>query len=380
MAITNPKVAIEYPERGIGGTVVPASLKGTLRRCLQRDPDLRPTARQLLSEADGLTFVQAEIGDFDAGAKGVLEEFYISLDGPGWERRDGWLVEGSQYCDWWGVECETKNNITTVVALNLEDNGLNGQMKFSIGNLRDLKRISLANNYILGFIPFTLSRAQDLVYMNFSGNLFDSAIPKEYSRLSQLKVLDLSRNMITDTIPASLSNCTQLEYLNLAENRLTGTVPDTFANLHNLEYLNLSHNQLSGLIPGSLGELRDLQTLDLSYNEFDGLVNSTLQEIETLTYLNISHNQIKVIEDFDKFDELESCDFTGNPWVCPISERAAKCGAFCSREPTIVPGIAVASVFALILGLAAGIVFVITVEKARIKEESGVQDEDDDGF
>jgi serine/threonine-protein kinase TTK/MPS1 len=60
MAITNPKVAIEYPERGIGGTVVPASLKGTLRRCLQRDPELRPTAKQLLSESDG--FLNPETG------------------------------------------------------------------------------------------------------------------------------------------------------------------------------------------------------------------------------------------------------------------------------------------------------------------------------
>jgi len=60
MAITNPKVAIEYPERGIGGTIVPASLKGTLRRCLQRDPELRPTAKQLLSESDG--FLNPEAG------------------------------------------------------------------------------------------------------------------------------------------------------------------------------------------------------------------------------------------------------------------------------------------------------------------------------
>lgn len=60
MAITNPKVAIEYPERGIGGAVIPASLKGTLRRCLQRDPELRPTARQLMSESDG--FLNPEAG------------------------------------------------------------------------------------------------------------------------------------------------------------------------------------------------------------------------------------------------------------------------------------------------------------------------------
>ncbi|KAM0715158.1 hypothetical protein Q7P37_009623 [Cladosporium fusiforme] len=52
MAITNPKVNIEYPERGVGGVIVPASLKGTLRRCLNRDPEVRPTAKQLLSDSD----------------------------------------------------------------------------------------------------------------------------------------------------------------------------------------------------------------------------------------------------------------------------------------------------------------------------------------
>lgn len=60
MAITNPKVGIEYPDRGIGGAIIPASLKGTLRRCLMRDPELRPTAKQLLSETDG--FLNPEAG------------------------------------------------------------------------------------------------------------------------------------------------------------------------------------------------------------------------------------------------------------------------------------------------------------------------------
>ncbi|CAD0089782.1 unnamed protein product [Aureobasidium vineae] len=52
MAITNSKVVIEFPDRGVGGVTVPSALKGTLRRCLQRDLHARPTVKQLLSLSD----------------------------------------------------------------------------------------------------------------------------------------------------------------------------------------------------------------------------------------------------------------------------------------------------------------------------------------
>lgn len=52
MAITNPKHIIEFPDTGIGGVVVPASLKGVLKRCLQREASVRPTIPQLLSDTN----------------------------------------------------------------------------------------------------------------------------------------------------------------------------------------------------------------------------------------------------------------------------------------------------------------------------------------
>lgn len=52
MAITNPKHVIEFPETGVGGATIPPTLIGTLRRCLNRDPDKRATIKQMLAETD----------------------------------------------------------------------------------------------------------------------------------------------------------------------------------------------------------------------------------------------------------------------------------------------------------------------------------------
>ncbi|KAI9740335.1 MAG: Dual-specificity kinase, spindle pole body (SPB) duplication and spindle checkpoint function [Cirrosporium novae-zelandiae] len=52
MAIPNPKYVIDFPNTGVGGAPIPAGLIRTLRRCLNRDPRLRPTVEDLLSEED----------------------------------------------------------------------------------------------------------------------------------------------------------------------------------------------------------------------------------------------------------------------------------------------------------------------------------------
>ncbi|KAJ9615528.1 hypothetical protein H2200_001603 [Cladophialophora chaetospira] len=52
MSIPNPKVEIQFPTTGIGGSVVPFGLIKTLKRCLTREQSLRPTIKELLSETD----------------------------------------------------------------------------------------------------------------------------------------------------------------------------------------------------------------------------------------------------------------------------------------------------------------------------------------
>lgn len=52
MAITNPRHVIEFPEIGVGDVPIPSTLRGILRRCLNRDPDKRPLIKDMLGEAD----------------------------------------------------------------------------------------------------------------------------------------------------------------------------------------------------------------------------------------------------------------------------------------------------------------------------------------
>lgn len=52
MAITNTKHIIEFPEAGVGGVRIPSTLRATLRKCLNRDPERRPLIKQMLSDSD----------------------------------------------------------------------------------------------------------------------------------------------------------------------------------------------------------------------------------------------------------------------------------------------------------------------------------------
>lgn len=61
MSIPNPRVVIEFRPYGVGGVAVPPALIRILKRCLQRDPSLRPTISQLLDEKDAFLYPEAHL-------------------------------------------------------------------------------------------------------------------------------------------------------------------------------------------------------------------------------------------------------------------------------------------------------------------------------
>lgn len=60
MAILNTRVAINFPEQGLGNVPVPRAVMRTLKGCLQRDQTLRPTITKLLSPTDPFLYPEAQ--------------------------------------------------------------------------------------------------------------------------------------------------------------------------------------------------------------------------------------------------------------------------------------------------------------------------------
>ena len=75
MAIPDPRHVIQYPERGVGGVLVPTGLIFTLRRCLNRNLTRRPTVEELLADGDPFLHPDTRL----AGTVPVGEELIARL-------------------------------------------------------------------------------------------------------------------------------------------------------------------------------------------------------------------------------------------------------------------------------------------------------------
>lgn len=62
-AIPDPNYQVEYPTHGIGGIPVPRALVNTIKGCLDRDKDRRPTISQLLADDDPFLNPDANRGE-----------------------------------------------------------------------------------------------------------------------------------------------------------------------------------------------------------------------------------------------------------------------------------------------------------------------------
>ncbi len=161
--------------------------------------------------------------------RAVLVALYNATDGPNWVNDANWLSE-VPIRHWHGVV----TSYGSVTELQLNSNGLRGEIPPELGDLTNLRTVFLAGNQLSG------------------------TIPREISNLAGLQTLVLSRNQLSGTVPPELGNLTNLGWLNISWNQLSGTIPTELARLENLQFLDLSGNQLSGALPTELGNLKQL--------------------------------------------------------------------------------------------------------------------------
>ncbi|XP_020086855.1 receptor-like protein 12 [Ananas comosus] len=85
--------------------------------------------------------------------------------------------------------------------------------------------------------------------LDLSNNGFEGGIPESVGELKMLYLLNISHNSFSGEIPSQIGNLSQLESLDLSSNNLSGEIPQTLALLTFLSSLNLSYNNLVGGIP-----------------------------------------------------------------------------------------------------------------------------------
>ena len=167
-----------------------------------------------------------------------------------------------------------------VDGLNLDRNGLTGQIPAELGNLANLTWLSLGGNRLTGEIPSELGNLTSLVTIDLAHNPeLTGPIPDELSGLTNLEFLQFGDAQLTGPIPSWFGSFSNLEHLNLSGNQLTGAIPPELGNLSNLEWLGLYSNQLTRDIPPELGNLTKLETLYLGGNQLTGCVPAALRNV-----------------------------------------------------------------------------------------------------
>ncbi|KAG7567903.1 Leucine-rich repeat [Arabidopsis thaliana x Arabidopsis arenosa] len=217
----------------------------------------------------------------------------------------------SDYCVWRGVTCE---NVTfNVVALNLSDLNLDGEISPAIGDLKSLLSIDLRGNRLSGQIPDEIGDCSSLQNLDLSFNELSGDIPFSISKLKQLEQLILKNNQLIGPIPSTLSQIPNLKILDLAQNKLSGEIPRLIYWNEVLQYLGLRGNNLVGNISPDLCQLTGLWYFDVRNNSLTGSIPETIGNCTAFQVLDLSYNQLTGEIPFDiGFLQVATLSLQGN--------------------------------------------------------------------
>ena len=195
------------------------------------------------------------------GDRAELVALYHDMGGASWTDSTNWLSD-SHVGEWYGVATDADGR---VIELNLEDNGLSGQIPPELANLTNLRELLLGYNRLRGKIPSELEGLTSLTKLEINNNGLAGAIPTSLGNLTNLTWLRIDGNELTGAIPSTLADLTNLTRLDFDDNRLTGAIPESLSNLAALRYLRLAgDNRFSGCIPVGLNAAADNDLDDLS--------------------------------------------------------------------------------------------------------------------
>ena len=249
--------------------------------------------------------------DYVGIERAILLEFYHATDGPNWTNSMNWMSE-TPVGEWYGIETDSEGRVQTI---NIVNNGLNGNIPRSIGELVRVDLLWLHDNELTGSIPSSIGNLTEMNNLDLSGNQLTDAIPSSLGNLVNCIELVLRNNQLTGNIPTSIGLMSNLGVLDLSDNQLTGDIPSALGQ-GRIAFFYLSNNRLSGSFPSFLGQHRWLQELYLNNNTaISGplpLALSDTSQIPHLRELNISGTRLCAPLDPDFQTWLSGIFFSGS--------------------------------------------------------------------
>ncbi|XP_011009849.1 PREDICTED: probable LRR receptor-like serine/threonine-protein kinase At4g36180 isoform X3 [Populus euphratica] len=239
-----------------------------------------------------------------------------------------WLIENNTYlhdlslenCSLSGPFLLPKNSHMNLSFLSISMNYFQGQIPSEIGaHLSGLKVLFMSDNGLNGSIPFSMGNISSLQVLDLSNNSLQGHIPRWIGNMSSLKFLDLSVNNFSGRLPPRFDTASSnLRYVYLSRNKLQGPITKAFYNSSEMFALDLSHNNLTGSIPKWIDRLSNLRFLLLSYNNLEGEIPVQLYRLDQLTLIDLSHNHLSgnilswmisthpFPEQYNSYDDLSS--------------------------------------------------------------------------
>ena len=220
--------------------------------------------------------------------RAALTALYNATGGATWTDNTNWLSD-APIGEWYGVNTDYSGRVTE---LNLDENGLTGQVPPELGDIENLTKLHLHKNNLTGVLPASLGDLSNLELLSLGGNQFTGTIPSAWENLSNLSEFYLWGSALDGPVPSWLGDLSGLEKISLHSNGLTGPIPPSLGNLSDLIDLRLHNNQLTGPIPSTLGNLSNLQTLLLLRNRLNGQIPAQLGNLSSIRILFLYQNQL----------------------------------------------------------------------------------------
>lgn len=223
---------------------------------------------------------------------------------------------------WGGVTMGLVNGNSRVIALNLTNSEIKGDIPAEMGNLRELTSLIMVVNRVKGVIPDGLSLAKGMKKLYLRGSWGITGIPKNMGLWTDLEELDIEGTAVAE-LPSSLGNCAKLKYLNAgslyekAKVKMKGDISKALANKPVMTYAKLGVTELTGNL-SFLKDAKKLTKLEIESNMMSGDINLTeylnYPESDSLRVLQLglSPELTGTLKGLNQLDSLETFTLTGS--------------------------------------------------------------------